>query len=188
MVPDLLVCRGVGHALGHDERHIGTRLRQRIQHQPERLFQDQFNGLVIDCAQIGSVFHQHLAHAVFFPPSFERSHSICSGHGCTVVEHQSVAQSHGVGELVVTHRIILHHLRLNVQFAVECKQGVVHHVPVVAGHVGSGPDRVNDLQVRVHHHSEGGLCRHWIHGEQRRAKRKCNGKDRGFFEHDHTPC
>ena len=166
VVLDLLVRRSVGDTLGHDERHIGTWLGQGVQHKPKWLFQYKLNGVAVLCRQALRVLHEHLAHAVLLAPAVERGHHVCRRHGGAVVEHQPVAQGHRVSELVVAHRVVSHHLRLDVQVAVERKQRVIDHVPVVAGHVRRGPDRVNDLEVRVHHHSEGGFCRHRVCSEQ----------------------
>ena len=67
-----------------------------------------------------------------------------------VVPLEPVAQLEGPGELVVAHRPALDHLRLRLELGVEREQRVVDQVAVVADDVGGGPDRIEDLQIRMH--------------------------------------
>jgi hypothetical protein len=67
------------------------------------------------------------------------------------MEFQAVAQHEGIGLLVVRDVPLVDHLRLHVAIVVQAEQGVVDQQAVVAGHVGGGPDRVEDLEVAVQH-------------------------------------
>ena len=63
---------------------------------------------------------------------------------------QSFAQREGVGLAVRRGLVLLDHLRLDLAFLVLREQRVIDHVTVVADDVGRGPDRIQDLQIRVH--------------------------------------
>jgi hypothetical protein len=54
------------------------------------------------------------------------------------------------GELVVAHRPALDHLRTRLELGVKREERVVDHVAVIADDVGGGPDRIDDLEIRVH--------------------------------------
>ena len=53
--------------------------------------------------------------------------------------------------------VLLDHLRLDRALLVLREQRVIDHVAVVADDVGGGPDRIEDLQVRMHHRAQGRL-------------------------------
>src|SRR6185369_9693246 len=71
--------------------------------------------------------------------------------GTAVVPDEAVAQREGVGELIGRDLVLVDHLRLDLAVGVGGKQRVVDHIAVVADDVGGGPDRIDDLEVRVHH-------------------------------------
>src|SRR5204863_9901303 len=55
--------------------------------------------------------------------------------------------------------ILVHHLRLDLALGIHREQRVVDHVAVVADDGGGGPDRIDDLEVRVQNHAQRGLGR-----------------------------
>ena len=63
------------------------------------------------------------------------------------------------------------------------EQRVVDHVAVVAGDIGRRPDRIEDLQIRMHHDAQGRLG----HGGRRRnRKARCtSGSKNDISEHFH---
>ena len=71
--------------------------------------------------------------------------------GVAVAPHQTVTQGEGPGELVGRHLPLVDHLRLDLQLLVEGEQRVPDQVAEAALDVGGGPDRIEDLQIRVHH-------------------------------------
>ena len=70
---------------------------------------------------------------------------------------QSVAQGEGVAFTIRRGFVLLHHLRLDLALFILREQRVVDHVTVVADDVGRGPDRIQDLQIRVHDDTQRGL-------------------------------
>ena len=69
-----------------------------------------------------------------------------------VVEHQPVAQRELPGLAVVLDDVAGDHLRRGLEAVLLAGlpvQRVEHHVAVVARHVGRGPDRIEDRQVRL---------------------------------------
>ena len=63
---------------------------------------------------------------------------------------QSVAQGEGVALAVGRGFVLLHHLRLDLALFILREQHIIDHVAVVADDVGRGPDRIQDLQIRMH--------------------------------------
>ena len=78
--------------------------------------------------------------------------------------HEVAEHRRNRDELVLRNLPALRHLRPDLALLVGGEQGVVDHVAVVARDVGRGPDRIEDLQVRVHHDLQrrlrGGRHRH----------------------------
>jgi hypothetical protein len=70
------------------------------------------------------------------------------------VELQAVAQREAPLPLVGAHRPFFDHLRLDAALLVGAEERVVDHVAVVPGHVLRGPDRVEDVEVRVRHDAQ----------------------------------
>ena len=70
--------------------------------------------------------------------------------GLPSCQSEPVAQREGVGQLVRRLVVFLDHLRLDLALLVHREERVVDHVAVVAGDVGRGPDRIDDLEVRMH--------------------------------------
>src|SRR4051794_10282227 len=97
---------------------------------------------------------------------------------------QPVAQGELVSELVGAFVVFLDHLRLDLALAVHGEERVVDHVAVVAGDVGSGPDRVDDLEVGMHDRFEG-LLRSG--GADRRHKSRGPNGDLPTETHANSP-
>ena len=95
--------------------------------------------------------HQLLAGRVLGGPALDGGDAVLGRDGSAVVPGEAVAQREGVGELVGRDLVLVDHLRLDLAVRVGGKQRVVDHVAVVADDVGRGPDRIDDLEVRVHH-------------------------------------
>ena len=95
--------------------------------------------------------HQLLAGGVLGAPALDRGDAVLGRDRLAVVPEEAVAQREGVGELVRALGVSLDHLRLDLALLVHREEGVVDHVAVVAGDVGRGPDRIDDLEVRMHH-------------------------------------
>src|SRR5262249_693868 len=80
---------------------------------------------------------------------------------------------HRVRELVRADLVLVHHLRADIALRIHGEQRVVNHVAVIAHDVGSGPDRIHDLEIRVHDNAQRGL---------RRRGRADTGKNDGARE------
>ena len=162
----------IGHALGHHEWHVRRRLAERGQNEAGRLLQLHREGLRVDRGQLGDEAHQLLAHAVLRTPTLDRGYAIFGGDRLAVVPGEARAQRECEGELVGRSLVLLDHLRLDFALRIHREQCVVDHVAVIAGDVGRSPDRIDDLQVGVHHDFEGGL-RHRRQSGQGRCKSYC---------------
>ena len=101
--------------------------------------------------------HHLLAERVLRGPALDRGDAVLGRDRRTVVPGQSVAQRERIGELVRRNVVLVDHLRLDLALLVHREERVVDHVAVIAGDVGGGPDRVDDLEVGMHHHLQGGL-------------------------------
>ena len=98
--------------------------------------------------------------------------------------HQAIAQRKGVALAVGRGFVLLHHLRLDLALFILREQRVVDHVAVVADDVGRGPDRIQDLQIRVHDGAQRGLGkRRRFHGHE--AADTSRSKN-CFSEHVHS--
>ena len=156
---DLVAGRGLGDSLGHDEG-IARGLGQRLQHHAGRRLEHELEGFGIDRLGVGQLGPQDLAQAIAHGPALQRRQHILRRDRLAVVEFQAVAQREGPGELVGRDGPGVDHLRLDLEVSVQRKQRVVDHVAVVADDEGRGPDRIEDLQVRMHDHAQrlGLLC------------------------------
>jgi hypothetical protein len=65
------------------------------------------------------------------------------------VPFQAIAQGEGPGELVGRDLPLVDHLRLDLELVVEGEQRVVDHVAVMGGNQRGGPDRIDDLEIRM---------------------------------------
>ncbi len=149
-VGDLRIGIGVGDALRHHEGHVGGRLAQAEQHEARLFLQLDGEALGVDRRHAVDEAHQLLADAVLGAPALDGGDAVFRRHRLAVVPQKSVAQRERVGETVGRDLPLLRHLRLDFALLVLCEQRVVDHVAVVADDVGGRPDRVEDLQVRVH--------------------------------------
>src|SRR5207247_9613885 len=70
-VSDLLIRRGVRHALGHHERHVHARLAERWQHEAGRLLQSDTKPAGLDDRHSLDERHEVLAHGVAAAPTLE---------------------------------------------------------------------------------------------------------------------
>ena len=80
------------------------------------------------------------------------------------MELESVAERERVGQLILGEFVLVHHLRLNLELGIGGKQRVVDHVPVIAGNVRRGRDRIENAQVGLRNELEYLLPlsqRHW---------------------------
>ena len=92
-------------------------------------------------------------------PALDRGDAVLGGDRRAVAPFQAVAQGDGPGQLVVGDRVLLRHLRLDLEVGVLGEQHVVDHVAEVSGDQRRGPDRVEDLDVGVAHHAQRRLRR-----------------------------
>ena len=152
---DLLHRVGFGRLLRHHERHVRRRLAERLQHQAVRLLHLHLEGLGVDDLEALDRAHHLLAHRIAGGPALDRGDAILGGDRLAVVPFEAVAQREGPGELVGRDVVLVDHLRLHVELLVHGEQRVPHHVAVVALDVGGGPDRIEDLHVRMHDDLEG---------------------------------
>ena len=157
VVVDLLVRVGVGDALGHHEGHVRRRLAQRLQHQAERLLEDDGEGLGVDRLDVAGGLEQDLPEAVARAPALDRGDAVLGRDRGAVAPFQPVAQRDRPGQLVVGNGVLLRHLGLDLEIGVLGEQDVIDHVAVVARDQRRGPDRVEDLDVGMRHHAQG-LC------------------------------
>ena len=146
--------RQLGDALGHDEQGHRGRLGERLQHQAERLIEHDAERALIDGRHLLGRPAQQAAQRVLVGEALDRGQHVGRSDRLAVVPSEAVAQLEGPGELIVAHRPALDHLRLDLELAVEREQRVVDQVAVVAHDVGSRPDRIEDLQIRVHDHPQ----------------------------------
>ena len=128
--------------------------------------------------------HQQLAHAVVLAPALDRGDRVLGRDGLAVVPQQAVAQREGVGQVVVADLVAVDHLRLDLEILVQREQRIVDHIAVVAADIGRGPDRIDDLQIGMHHHAQRVLLsagrrrarheqRHRQHRPQQPGRRPC---------------
>ena len=151
---DLRVGAGLRDPLGHHEGDVGGGLAERAQHQAVGLPKLHDEGLGVRRLQLGDEAHELLAHAVARAPALQRDNAVLGRHGLAVVPFEPIAQREGPGELVVADRPFVDHLRLDLKVAVERKQRVVDHHAVVRADQRRGPDRIDDLEIRVQRHLE----------------------------------
>ena len=137
--------------LAHDDGQVGLDLAERLQHQAIGLLKDDLEGLVVLDGRVGDPLEHVLGGAVAGGPAADRGDDIGAGDGLPVVELQAVAQRERIGLLVVGDAPLVDHLRLDVAIVVQSEQRVVDQQTVVAGHVGGGPDRIEDLEIAVQH-------------------------------------
>jgi hypothetical protein len=153
-VGELLADRQLGDALGHDEQRHRGGLGERLQHQAERLLEHDAEGLVVDRAHLRGHPGEQAALHVLVAEALDRGDDVGRGDRRAIGPSEAVAQLEGPGELVVAHCPALDHLRLGLELLVEREQRVVDQVAVVAHDVGGGPDRIEDLEIRMHHDLE----------------------------------
>jgi hypothetical protein len=179
VVVDLLERIGLGYLLGHDEG--GARgLTQRLQHDAGRRLELDLEGLGIERLDVGDLGPQQLAVRRAHRPAPERRHDVLRRDRRAVVEFEPVAQGEGPGQLVRRGRPLVDHLRLDLEVAVQREQRVVDHVAVVAHDVGGGPDRIEDLEIRMVDDAEGRLRL------GRAGQRHCHCREQRHHTLDHA--
>ena len=156
-IGDLGVRIGLGDALRHHERHVRGGLAEREDEQAGLLLELDREGLRVAGRHRVDEAHHLLAERIFRGPALDRGDAILRCDRGAVVPGKAVAQREGVGELVGRDVVLVDHLRLDLALLVHGEERVVDHVAVVARDVGGGPDRIDDLDVGVHHRLEGGL-------------------------------
>ncbi len=160
---DLLKRIGLGEPLWHDKgrqaRHFGKPGEQ----QRERLLQSDRKIFVVRPCRLVDHRGEALAERVARHPAPERGDAISPTDRLPVVKFEPVAQGEVVQQLVCRNAEIADHLRLRLEFRVECEQRVEHHVGVIAGHIGRGPVGVEDAQIVAHDEAQGG----WVGGLHR---------------------
>src|SRR6516164_3097798 len=66
-----------------------------------------------------------------------------------IMKFEPVAQSEAVKELVRRDAILTDHLRVRLEFGVERKERIEHHIAVIARDVRRRPYRVENAQIRL---------------------------------------
>ncbi len=143
----LLVGRQGGQPGGHDERHVARGLAERLQDQAERLLQLEHEALPVRGLQLAGGGEHELAERILLAPADQRGNAVLRGHRRTVVEAEAVAQREAVLHGIAADRVLVDHLRLDLQVGVGGEERVPHQVGVVAREVGARPDGVEDLEV-----------------------------------------
>ena len=142
----------LGDALGHHQRRRAAGLGQRIEHQAVGLLQHDPEGLVVHRLEAGDEAQQLQARRIARAPALERGDAVLRRDRLAVVPFEAVAQGEGVGEPVGAQRPSVSTIcGCGCELLVHREQRVPHHVAVVAHDVGGGPDRIEDLEVRMHH-------------------------------------
>jgi hypothetical protein len=152
---DLLVRVGLRLLLAHDPAQRRAGLGQGIEDQSVGLAQRDREGPLILGRDVLDPSPHVLAGAVLFLPAEDRGDAVVGGDRAAIAEAEAVTQLERPGQLVVRHAVVLDHLWLRVEVAVDAEQRVVDHRPVVGGDVGRGPDRVEHPKVAVHHGLDG---------------------------------
>ena len=171
-VRDLGVRIGLGDALRHHEGDVRRRLAEPEGEQAGRRLELDREGLRVVRRHRIDKAHQLLAERVARAPALDRGDAVLGRHRRAVVPDQAVAQRESVGELVRALVVLLEHLRLDLALLVHGEERVVDHVAVVARDVGGGPDRIDDLDVGMHHRLQGSLG---VAGADRRGQ--CRRRD-----------
>src|SRR3984893_10063586 len=71
------------------------------------------------------------------------------------MEFEPVTQGETVAELVRRDIVVADHLRMRLEFGVERKQRVEHHIAVIAGDVCCRPYRIEHAQIRLGDKTQG---------------------------------
>jgi hypothetical protein len=120
-------------------------------YQAVRLSEHDLEGLLVLDRRIGDALEHVLRRAVAHRPAADRGDHVGASDVLPVVEFLSGAQRERVGLLVVGDAPAVDHLRLGLARLVHAEQRVVDQQRVIAGHVGGGPDRIEDLEVAMQH-------------------------------------
>src|SRR5262249_30572116 len=83
-------------------------------------------------------------------PALDRGNTVIGSYRLAVMPPQSVTQGEGISEPVGRNCGVVDHLRPDLAVRVGGEQGVVDHVAMVADNVRAAPDRIEDLEIRVH--------------------------------------
>ena len=158
------------------------RLGQRLQHHAVGLLQHDLEGPVVDRLHLLGLLAQQAAQRVLVGEALDRRQHVRRGDRLAVMPLQALAQLEGPGELVVAHRPALDHLRPRLELGVEREERVVDQVAVVADDVGRRPDRIDDLEIRVHDDLQR-LARLGVDG--RRGEQR-NGGKQSTTQHEHS--
>ena len=182
-VGNLLGDRSLGDPLGHDEGRNGGRLGQRLQHHAIGLLQDDLEGPVVERLHFLGLLAQQAAQRILGGEAPDRRQNVRRRHRLAVMPLQALAQLEGPGELVVAHRPALDHLRPRLELGIEREQRVVDEIAVIADDVGGCPDRIDDLEIRLHDDFQrlAGL------GLGRRCGEQRDGGEQGTTQHEGLP-
>ena len=118
---DLLVRVGLGDALGHDERHVGARLAERLEHEAAGLAQEDAEGVGRRRIHALHELHQRRAHRIALAPALQRGDHVLAGDRLAVVELQALAQLEGPQPVVAAFGPALDHLRLDLGASRRCR-------------------------------------------------------------------
>ena len=160
---------GLGDALGHHEGDVGGRLAERAQHQAVGLPKLHDEGFGVRRLQLCDEAYELLAHAVARTPALQRGDAVLGGDrrpSCHSSPSRSVKVQVSLSSLTVHLSTIC---GWTCRFAVEREQRVVDHHAVVGADQRRGPDRIDNLEIRVQRHFKRRLG---DHGRRRRQARR----------------
>ena len=187
---DLLKGVGAGHALRHDEGRAAADLPQRVQQQREGLLEAEAQPPVVERGEFLGEGFELLPDRAALHPAPEALRRVRGADRLAVVEEQALAQGDRDAAAILLDRVALGHLRLGTEFGVRAVEGVVHHVAVVAGDVGRGPDRVEAGEVGLRHefqHPAGRGLRDREARQRRGSRRRRRRSEQGSAMHGHLP-
>ena len=151
---DTAIGIGLGQAFGHDERHGGIRLGQRIQQKREGALQADFDGAVIHRAPFIHLAQKQLAEGLTRAPALQACDAIAGAHGLPIMETQTGAQRNAPALAIIQGLSAFGHLRPWLQFRIHAKKRVKNMPAVIGGHGCGGEDRVQHAQIGLRHEAE----------------------------------
>ena len=166
---------GLGQAFGHDEGRAIGNLRQRMEQQREGFFQAEADPHVIHHLDVIGHCGQLLAEGAALHPALQAWHHILRAHGFPVMEFQPRAQRDGDTPPAIIAAMAGCHLRLRLELRIHAIERVEHHIPVIPGDIGRGPNGVEAGEVRLRHHFQHAVLRGLRNGEGRQRGCGCGG-------------
>ena len=139
---------GLRDALGHDERHVRRRLRERLERERERLLQLERERLVVRPPSTLRSPRRASGRARRASPSARSTR--CSRPSAPAAPSWNLSPSRSVNVYVSLSSLTSYLSTIcgcDLELRVGREQRVVDHVAVIAGDVRGGRDRVEDAQV-----------------------------------------